>query len=155
MTGETRELKRELQKYRMKAIEQEEFIKNQKNDTEVSQYLKTRIEDLEYELFLKNDKISRLEASIEKANENAQRTLENELKSDDKQNEYLKAKVEILETEMERRNAKEETDKMKRNILYEAIDANIEEQRYTIEHLNTKIKSLNQKTVQNCWYGIE
>ena len=35
---------------------------------------------------------------------------------------------------MERRKAKEETDKMKRNILYEAIDANIEEQRYTIEN---------------------
>ena len=54
MTKENRELKRDLKDHRMKAIEQEELVREHKNEYEVNHSLTVKLKDLEDENFLKD-----------------------------------------------------------------------------------------------------
>jgi hypothetical protein len=135
MMRENRELKRELKVHRMKAIEQEELIREHKLESEVHHSFTVKLKDLEDEIFLKDHTISELETNIQKSKVTAHENIEFEMKSVERQNEQLKDEVITLEAEMKTIKEEELSDKIKRNNLLQAMDINIESRKFFLEKL--------------------
>jgi hypothetical protein len=155
MTTETRELKRELKHLTMKSIGQEEVIREEMHDREAFKSLEVKIRDLQDELFLKDHKLSALEDKIENHEKIVIKSQESDRESLNNQNEDMKVKVETLESKINEMNAKEESDRKKRSLLFQRIDAEMEVKRIDLKNLNGKIKRLNQKNYPECWFGIK
>ena len=155
MTRETRDLKIEVKNLRMKTIEQEETIKEENGENEEFKLLKVKTKDLEDELFLKDHKISELEAAVEKSKEMFEKRNDVEENYVKKENKSLKVQVELLEAKVKEIKDKELSDKEKRNLLLQRMDRNLEEKRKNFDNLKERMKILKQKSIPNCWFGIE
>ena len=155
MTRENGELKRELIDYRRKAIEQDELLREHKYESEVNHSFAVKLKDLEDEIFMKDHKISKLETKVKKSEVIAHENIDFEMKSIETQNELLKDQVKTLEAEIMTIKKKEISDKIKRDNLFQIMDANMKSRKINLANLKTKINKIKQKRTPYCWYGIE
>jgi hypothetical protein len=81
--------------------------------------------------------------------------LQSELNSVVKVEEDLELKVKSLEKNLKSMTEKQSCDKIKREELYNKMDDLSEARQCEVKILREKIKNMKQKTLPQCWYGIE
>ena len=114
MTGETREIKRDLRDLRKDVIEKEEIIKEETVEKENIQMLKVKLSDFEDEILMKDVQISNLEALVT-TKEHEEQSLFSELNVKNKG--ALEDQIKFLESELKRNNDKEIINKNKKNVF--------------------------------------
>ena len=148
---ETREMKIEIRNLHMERVEMEEFISKNDAHNEDLESLKVKVRDLEDEVFIKDKRISELEATAERSKQIHSNNLQQELQYVGKENEQLKVKIDALEEEIKKVKENEH----KRTQLFKYMDTITEERKTSLKHLQEKIKNFKQKSVPKCRFGIE
>ena len=119
----------------MERVEMEEFIIKNDAHNEDLESLKVKVRDLEDEVFIKDKRISELEATAERSKQIHSNNLQQELQYVGKENEQLKVKIDALEEEIKKVKENEH----KRTQLFKYMDTITEERKTSLKHLQEKI----------------